>query len=185
MPKASSYVLATDREVQNSKPKGERAEFRVKGAANLVLRVSASGTKSWHFLYASPSSGQRRKLAFGTYPAMSLSEAKREALRLTLAVQQGRDPLAEWRIEQAADTFEELAGAYVHEHELKYARGGTRSGWTAEVSRLLNADILPAIGSLKAELVTKRHVMAVVETVAKREAYVTADRVLGIVRSIL
>ena len=42
MPKHSSLVLATDREVQHAKPRGARAEFRIKGARNLVLRVSAT-----------------------------------------------------------------------------------------------------------------------------------------------
>jgi len=31
MPRDSSLVLATDREVQHAKPRGDRAEFRIKG----------------------------------------------------------------------------------------------------------------------------------------------------------
>lgn len=40
------------------------------------------------------------------------------------------------------------------------------------------------IGDHKAEAVTKRHVMQAVEAVAKRGAYVAADRVLGLIRAI-
>ena len=72
MPRASSLVLATEREIRNAKPSGERTEFRIKGAKNLVLRIAPSGRKTWAFLYASPSSGQRRKLSLGTYPATGL-----------------------------------------------------------------------------------------------------------------
>jgi hypothetical protein len=46
MPRESSLVLATDREVQPAKPHGERAEFRIKGARNLVLRITLNGAKS-------------------------------------------------------------------------------------------------------------------------------------------
>ena len=183
MPKASRYVLATDREVQNSKPKGERAEFRIKGAATRAARLSQRHERL-ALPERDPVERAATKASIRHLPGNGLVRGQKRSSEAHARRAARTRPLAEWRTEQAADTFEELAGAYVHEHELKYARGGTQSGWTAEVSRLLNADILPAIGSLKAELVTKRHVMAVVETVAKREAYVTADRVLGIIRSI-
>ena len=45
MPRASSLVLATEREIRNVKPSGGRTEFRIKGAKNLVLRVTPRGTK--------------------------------------------------------------------------------------------------------------------------------------------
>ena len=54
MPRASNLVLATEREIRNAKPNGDRTEFRVKGVKNLVLRITPSGRKTWAFLYASP-----------------------------------------------------------------------------------------------------------------------------------
>ena len=184
MPKASSFVLATDREVQNAKPKGARAEFRIKGAQNLVLRVSATGSKTWAFLYSRPTSGRRCKLSLGAYPAIGLTKAEQEALALTVAVLAGKDPLHQRREERAADTFEKLALRYLAEHERKYARGAKKSPATIEAERVLKVDILPTIGSYRAEAVTKRHVMDVVQKVADRGAFVAADRVLTIIRAV-
>jgi integrase len=184
MPKSSALVLATDREVQHAKPRGSRAEFRIKGAANLVLRVTSSGVKTWTFLYASPTSRKRCKLSLGTYPAKSLSAARDEALALSVAVKAGRDPLHERRVEDTADTFAALSKRYLAEHEKRNAREGRRGRSTAEAERLLNADILPAIGHHRAGAVTRRHVMEVVEAVASRGSFVTADHVLGLVRAI-
>ena len=184
MPKHSTLVLATDREVQHAKPKGERAEFRIKGARNLVLRISATGTKSWALLYRSPQTGKRSKLSLGEYPAKGLAAAKNEAAELSVAVRAGRDPLLERRVGDAAETFRALADRYMVEHERKNARADKPSRSTDEAQRLLDADILPAIGDHKAEAVTKRHVMQVVEAVADRGAYVAADRVLGLIRAI-
>ena len=184
MPRTSSFVLATDREVQNAKARGHRPEFRIKGARNLVLRITANGTKSWTFLYASPVTGKRCKMSLGEYPAVGLAQAKRDALALTLAVRDGKDPLSERRVEEAVETFDQLAVRYIAEHELKNARGGKRSSSTDDAQRLLNADILPVIGTCRAEMLTKRHVMSVVEAVADRGAYVAADRVLGLIRAI-
>jgi Arm domain-containing DNA-binding protein len=166
MPRSSSLVLATEREIRNAKPTGERSEFRVKSAKNLVLRITPSGRKTWAFLYASPSSGHRRKLSLGTYPATGLSEARSKALALTLEVQGGGDPLTQRHIEQAGETFAKLAQRYLAEHERRNARAGRRSQSTDQAERLLRADILPVLCHHRAEAVTKQQVREAIEAAA-------------------
>src|SRR5262249_20875337 len=80
--------------------------------------------------------------------------------------------------------FEALAKRYIAEHALRNARAGKRSASTSEAERLLNSDILPLIGHHRAELIKRRHVADVVETVAARGSFVAADRVLGLIRAI-
>ena len=184
MPKPSANVLSTDREVQAARAHGTRAEFRIKGARNLVLRITPAGAKAWTFLYASPATGRRRKLALGTYPGKSLATAKDEALRHSIAVHDGMDPLLTRSAEEAAETFASLARRYMVEHERKHSRAGQPSRSTREAQRLLDADILPALGRHKAAAVQRQHVMAIVDAVADRGSYVVADRVLGLVRAI-
>ena len=184
MPRASTRLLATDREVQTVRTRGARSEFRIKGARNLVLRVTPAGTKVWTFLYASAATGRRRKLAIGTYPAKTLAAAKEEALRLDVAVRDRRDPLLERATEDAADTFARLADRYMAEHERKNARDGKLSRSTREARRLLDVDILPKLGQHKAAAVNRQHVMTAVEAAADRGSYVVADRLLGLIRAI-
>jgi hypothetical protein len=184
MPKISSLVLSTDREVKAAKSRGDRAEFRIKNAKNLVLRISRSGTKTWAFLYASPSTGNRCKISLGEYPTVGLAKAKGDALELMMAIRHGKDPLAMRRAEKAAETFEVLANRYMEEHVRKNTRSEKKSRWSKEVQRLLDADILPLIGAHKAEAITKQHVMGVVEAVADRGAYAIADKVLALIRAI-
>jgi integrase len=129
-------------------------------------------------------SGKRCKLSLGTYPATKLAAAKDEALALAVAVKAGRDPLLERRAGEGAETFAALAERYIAEHERRNARSSKRSRSTDEIERLLRADILPTIGHHRAEAVTKRHVMEVVEAVAARGSFVTADHVLGLIRAI-
>ena len=79
MPKASSRVLGTDRELRAAAVIGDsidRTEYRIKGAPGLQLRVSRSGTKGWAYAYKSPATGRWAKVALGTYPAIGLAEAK-------------------------------------------------------------------------------------------------------------
>jgi integrase len=184
VPKNSLHVLATDREVRNAKPRGKRAEYRIKGAPGLVLRVTSNGTKTWVFRYVSPSSGRQTKLSLGSYPALGLSAAKDRAQRLAIEVRDGHDPAAQRRADKAAGTFAELAADYMRDRKLRNDRSGRGSDWTKEVQRLLDRDILPVIGQHKAKAITRRQVADVVEIVAERGSFAIADKVLGVVRAI-
>jgi hypothetical protein len=137
---------------RNRRARGLSSGF--KGAQNLVLRVSATGSKTWAFLYSRPTNGRRCKLSLGAYPAIGLTKVKQDALALTVAVLGGKDPLHQRREEKAADTFEKLALRYLAEHERKYARGPKKSPATVEAERVLKVDVVPTIGSYRAEAVT-------------------------------
>ncbi len=184
MPKASEYVLATDFEVRAARATGNRTDFRIRGAPNLQLRVTAAGTKSWAVAYKSPATGRWSKAALGRYPDLGLAQAKSMALELTATVRSGRDPVHDKREEAVAETFGALAMRYMVEHERRNARGGKPSTSTLENQRQLKSDILPRLGRIKAGSVTRQQVMSVVEAVADRGAYVAADRALGLIRAI-
>src|SRR5690242_9281387 len=73
----------------------KRENFFDEKAAGLCLRVTPSGAKSWSFVYR-----MRGKLpqwlALGSYPAVTLSRARGEALKHRAAVEiEKRDPVAE------------------------------------------------------------------------------------------
>lgn len=186
MPKASSNVLATDKELKAAKaPPGKRQDFRIKGAPALQLRVTSGGTKSWCVVYKSALTGNWKKFVFATYPSMPLAEAKArsEALRVRIR-DEGFDPSLDKRRVETLATFKELASRYMAEHEVRNARNGIRARSTDEAQRLLDRDILPTLGDMRAELVKKEHVANVVAAVAERDALVAADRVLGVVRAV-
>jgi integrase-like protein len=77
-----------------------------------------------------------------------------------------------------------LSRRYMREHETRNARGGRRSRSTREAQRQLDNDILPRIGRIRTEAVSRLHVMQVVEAIADRASYVAADRALGLIRAI-
>src|SRR5262245_46152813 len=72
------------------------------------LRVSAGGRRAWVLMYRH--SNVKRSLTLGTYPALSLADAREQAGRALRAVQyDGVDPAANKKVERTAETFEELA----------------------------------------------------------------------------
>src|SRR6516164_2493580 len=76
----------------------------------LLLRVRASGHRGFYFMYNVR--GRTRWYNIGLIP---LSDARRIAVKLRLAVAEGRDPAAERRDERGAPTFAELSECYVTE----------------------------------------------------------------------
>ena len=61
----------------------------------LYLNVAASGTKSW--VQRIVINEKRRDIGLGSYPAVSLAQARSLAAGNRSAVAEGRDPLAEKR----------------------------------------------------------------------------------------
>lgn len=185
MPRASTNVLATDREVKAATSRGmPRVDYRIRGAPGLQLRVTERGTKSWALAYKSPATGKWSKSALGEYDRVGLAEAKAKAADLAAEVRKGHDPVHDKRQEALSETFGQLAARYQREHETRNARAGQPSASTLENARQLAADILPAIGRMKADSVSRQHVMHVVEVIADRGSYVAADRALGLIRAI-
>ena len=184
MPKDSSLVLSTDRQIQHAKGHGDRTEYRIASSRNLVLRVSSTGSKIWLFLFLSPVTRKHRKMRIGAYPSMGLAQARERSLELTVEVNQRRDPLLHQETKAAEADFEQLSNAYLAEQARRnrsVARGGA---WTSEVRRLLDRDILPFLRHHKADFVTKADVMAVVQRVIDRGSFGIADKVLGVIRAI-
>jgi len=184
MPKNSSYILTTDRQVRAAKAKDKRTDFRVTGAPGLQLRVTKSGTKSWNLAYKSPVTGKWAKIAFGRYPSLSVSDAREKAFWLSSQVKQGIDPILDRHVKRQNPTFSELARLYLVEHTKRNKRLDQVSASTTEAQRILDNDILPKIGDALADQISRQMIVNVVQTVADRNALVASDRTLGLIRAI-
>lgn len=101
----------TDIQVNKAKPK-ER-DFKLADGGGLYLLVTTAGGKLWRFKYRF--ADKEKLLAIGSYPEISLSDARmhREEARRLLA--NGTDPgevkkaVKEAEKEQRANTFKKLA----------------------------------------------------------------------------
>jgi integrase len=121
----------------------------------LFLRVRASGHRGFYFMYNVR--GRTRWYNIGLVP---LADARRIAVRLRLAVAEGRDPAAERRDERGAPTFAELAERYVNEDAKKRNRS-----WR-QAAALVDAHLLPKWGRMIAKDVTRAHVRKVIGAIA-------------------
>ncbi|SFJ25045.1 tyrosine-type recombinase/integrase [Albimonas pacifica] len=116
--RGASRVRLTARRIEDAMPpeRGER-ELHDSLARGLSLRLRATGGRSWRFTYrtAGGRAGSLRRVTIGTYPAVGLADARREAERLRGLVVVGRDPAAERKAaleaEAARDREAERAAA--------------------------------------------------------------------------
>ncbi|MEZ0300948.1 MAG: Arm DNA-binding domain-containing protein, partial [Hyphomicrobiaceae bacterium] len=95
MPRRSRALISTDRQVAGAKPPASGkicSEYRIAGSPNLVLRVTASGYRSWTYWLKRPRTGRWQKFNVGPYPAVGLARARDEAVRLRRSVLDGVDP---------------------------------------------------------------------------------------------
>jgi integrase len=153
--------------------KGQVDYFDVK-PPNLGLRVSSSGRKTWFIMYRSK--GRLRRLTLGTYPALSLADARGQAMGARHAVAEGEDPALQRYDARHAPTVADLAVQYLD----MYAKVHKKS-WR-EDARLLHHEILPSWGHQKAFDITRRDVIALLDRIVERGAPIQANRVLALVR---
>ncbi len=78
------------------------------------VRVMKSGRKTFVLMYRT--GGRRRRMKLGTYPVLSLAEARRDAFGVLGSVERGEDPAEKRKHDRNAGTFEELAQLYLEMH---------------------------------------------------------------------
>ncbi len=156
--------LLTDRRVETARPaEGQnRLELRDTKMRGLELRVGKKdGSKSWTLLYTRRSDSRVRRVAIGPFPQIGLAEARRRALALKIEIESGEDPATGVQSKRTAPTFQQLSDEWVKLH------GPNKSARSlADNISMLKRHILPVIGAMKAEEVTKRDVLRLLDLVA-------------------
>jgi integrase len=129
--------------VRQAPARSERYELTE--VSGLALRVSLDGSKRWGWRYRAPN-GKQKRLTIGTYPKLSLSDARVELERAKRKLAEGRDPADDRPVRE---TVADLVETYLERH-------GRKLRSAAEEERRLRADILPEIGSRKVAEITRR-----------------------------
>ena len=121
----------------------------------------------------------KRRLTLGTYPALSLADAREKAGEALHAVQyESADPAARKRLAHTAETFAELAAQYLERHAKR-----TKRSWRKDL-QILEKDLLPRFGRRRAIDITRRDIIAVLDDIVVRGAPIQANRTLEIVRKL-
>jgi integrase len=168
----------TDRGIAALKPKAARYEAWEDGRTGLGVRVSPAGRKSWVFMYRF--GGRARRMGLGTYPAVSLADAKVKHAKAKADLEKGIDPGAKQTEQKQAERNAETVADLVEEYLVKWARPNKRSA--AEDERILRKNVLPAWSALKARDITRRDVITLLDGIVERGSPIMANRTLAAIR---
>jgi integrase len=141
--------------VKKIKPEADPYNVWDSKERGLVLRVQPTGHRAFKFVYSF--GGRPRWYSIGS---VGLSDARRIAARIRLAVAEGKDPIADRAAERGSGTFAELAQRYVEE----YAKKKNRSWQQADY--LVQKHLLPRWGRLSAKSITRSDVRAAIGKIA-------------------
>jgi integrase len=116
-------------------------------APGLELRVTVHGGKSWSIRYR-PKGGERKRTTYGTYPTISLAEARARAKEIAAAAARGVDlpeqeehqREEERKAEKRPQTVADLLDRYVEQ----YCKQNQRRWQLTE--RMFDAHVKPALG---------------------------------------
>jgi integrase len=142
----------------------------------LALRVHPNSQKIYALFYRT-ATGRKRTLTLGKHGALTPEQARRLAKERLAEVTRGGDPAGERQRVRHTPDLAALAERYREEH-LAHKKASTR----ARAEGLLNRIILPALGKMKAEAVTRADVMALHR--AHRETPVEANRAVTLLSGI-
>ena len=173
MPKRALTAAAVER---LKPPPSGQVEYFDAGFPGLALRLSYGGGRSWVFFYRAH--GKQRRLTLGTYPALSLAEARDKWREARAAVDRGDDPAAA-KAEakrREPDTVQSVGEAFI----TKYATPRNRTA--DEVARMFAMHLYPALGHRPIETVTRRDILDLLDGIEARTSGARANRVLANVR---
>jgi integrase len=169
--------MLTDAKCRNAVCPPERKQVRFPDSGGMYLQVSPAGSKRWFLKYRVD--GKEKQLAIGSYPAVSLTAARKARDAAKLQKAGGFDPVQLRKLEKlksltpAANTFKATALEWF---ALKL--DGWSKHYAIREKRNLEKDLFPFLGERNIADIEAIELLAVVRKVEERGALDVAHRVL-------
>lgn len=161
----------TDSHARNAKPKDKA--YKLTDGNGLMLLVQPNGQKFWRYRYKLL--GRENMYAIGSYPQLTLRQAREARDSARDLVKQGRNPARQRQadklagMESAANTFAAIANEWIDQK---------KDGWTPyylkQVRTVLGGDVFPFVGGLPIQDIKSAHILQIIRKVADRDAKTVA-----------
>jgi integrase len=168
-------MALTDIAIKSSKPRD--STYKLSDGRGLQLHVTHLGSKLWRLAYRFD--GKQKLMALGSYPDVSLAQARDKVDDVRKLLAAGADPMAARKTEKIArrlaveDSFAAVAKKWWE--SWKAARSESH---TVYVWRRLEADVFPAIGTRPIAEIEAPELVALMKVIERRGALDIAKRAL-------
>jgi len=131
----------TNIEIKNAHPKDK--EYVMSDGAGLVVLIKPNGSKLWRYRYSRD--GRKQKLSLGSYPELSLAQARVKAADARAKLAQGINPVDERREKrEASKVVNSFEGVCL---EWQATRQTTWSeSYADDMKRLFERNVFPVLG---------------------------------------
>lgn len=141
--------------------------YMVGGVAGLCLKVITPTARSW--ILRASISGKRREMGLGSYPGVTLAQARDKAREARAKIEQGIDPLLEREKARStllanqanAVTFKQAAEKLIETKSLEWSNSKHAQQWANSMTEYA----FPIIGQMHVEDIQQIHVMQVLEPI--------------------
>lgn len=175
--------MLTDAECRNAVCPPDKKQARFADAGGMYLQVSPAGSKRWFLKYRI--AGAEKQLALGSYPAVSLTAARKARDAAKLQKSAGRDPVQVRKVEKLkatrsdGDTFKAIALEWYGKQAPLWSESHA-----GRMLRQLERDLFPWIGDRPIVQIHPMELLAALQKVEERGALETADRALMLARQV-
>lgn len=174
MPKR--IVPLTPLQIINAKPKEK--EFKLSDGGGLYLLITPSGGKLWRLKYRF--GGKEKLLSFGSFPQITLSDARKDKEKAKTLIAQGLDPSEEKKEQEAArnkekETFEVIAREWHDRYQAQWAPRTAKA-----ILAMLARDVFNEIGNKPIATINAPMLLEMLRRIEARGAVYTAHRVRGL-----
>ncbi|RXF63509.1 integrase [Pseudomonas syringae] len=165
----------SDRQLKAVKPKDK--DYVLTDGDGLQLRVRVTRSMQWNFNYRHPVTKNRINMALGSYPEVSLAQARKKAVEARELLAQGVDPKAQRNELQEAKraktehTFENVATAWF---ELK--KDSVTPAYAEDIWRSLTLHVFPEMRTTPLSEVTAPMVIKLLRPIEAKGSLETVKR---------
>jgi len=169
--------MLTDAQCRNTSCPADKNRHRLTDANGLYLEVSPAGSRRW--FWKTYTLGKEGRMALGSYPAVTLTAARKARDAAKLQKSEGIDPVQARKVEKlkaltpTGDTFKATA-----EEWYKLKLDSWSSHYAIREKRNLEKDLFPFLGSRRIGDIEAIELLATVRRVEERGALDVAHRVL-------
>lgn len=173
----------TDAHCRNAQCPPDRKQARFADAGGLYLQVSPAGSKRWFLKYRQE--GKEKQLALGSYPTVSLTEARKARDLAKNQKAAGSDPVHVRKLEKLkasrvdGDSFKAIALEWYAKQVPQWSEHHAK-----RVKAQLERDLFPWIGERPMPSIHALELLEALKRIEARGALETADRTLTVAKQV-
>jgi len=166
-------VGLSDVSIRKAKPKEK--DYKLADVFGLYLLVKVNGTKCWRYNYRFE--GKQKTLSLGTYPDVSLKDAREQLTAARGLLQKGVDPSAykkatrQTRLQQVTNRFELLAREWHIKQQAKWTESHAQ-----RIMARLETHIFPYLGNVPITDISPPDVLKVLQRIESQGKGETTQR---------